>query len=378
MQRDFITTLDNLSRSTTFRSGELLAATEEILRESAKALGCERVNTWVLNRSKNKLTSFVAYDSRTDTFSEEGVLEKKNIPRYFEYLKKEDIIISNVAREAEINQELIEIYIDKLGITAMIDVPIRSEGKMVGLICFEHINKVHNWSIEERKFTLSISNLISLAYETNRRLEYETKLESIIHEKEVLISEVNHRVKNNMAVILGLVNLQKYKCKDRFHENLLNDLSSRIYSMSEIQNQLHLSDNYAEIDLSDYLRSLVSHLDETYGAGKNIQLEIDVPPIVVDMSKAIPCGLIVNEVLTNSYKYAFNQDNLSPKLSIIGEQKKRDVLLKLKDNGPGLPDFDKDSEGMGRELISELANQIEGEITIDNTSGTSYTLKFTN
>lgn len=376
MKQDFIATLDHLSRSITFRSGELLAATEEILRESAIALNCERVNTWVLNEERNKLSSYRAYDRRTDSFKEEGILDQKHLPKYFEFLKKEEIIVSNVAREAPINEELIDSYIDRLGVTAMIDIPIRSEGVMVGLVCFEHIDKEHEWTYEERKFTLSISNLISLAYETYRRRRYQTKLEKIIHEKVVLIAEVNHRVKNNMSVILSLINLQKHKCKDEYHANLLTDLSNRIYSMSEIQHQLHVSQSFTEINLKEYLMSLIQHLNDSYGADKHIELSVNIKPITVDITKAIPCGLIVNEVLSNSFKHAFNEVGKKHELSISGVQHGKEVVITMSDNGPGLPVKNRNTDGMGRELIAELTEQIEGTIEIAVEKGTQYVLSF--
>lgn len=377
MKRDFIATLEKLSKSNTFRSGELLAATEEIIRESAHTLGCERVNTWVLNAEKNKMSSYRAYDSRTDAFTAEGVLTEGNLPHYFHDLLKEEIIISNVAREAPINQELIDIYIDPLGITAMIDVPVRSEGSMVGLVCFEHVKKKHKWTDEERKFTLSIANLLSLAYETYRRKRYQVKLERIIHEKVVLIAEVNHRVKNNMSVILSLINLQRHKCEDKFHESLFTDLSHRIYSMSEIQQQLHISQNYSEINLQQYLINLVANLNESYGADKSIKIDLNVKPIIIDITKAIPCGLIVNEVLSNSYKYAFGTGNKEPHLALTGEKKGNEIIITLSDNGPGLPPKNRATDGMGRELIEELTEQLSGEIEIASSpEGTRYTLRF--
>lgn len=376
MKRDFITTLDNLSRNRTFREGEVLAATESILKESAIALGCERVNTWVFNKQKNKISSYRAYDNRTGVFSTEGVLSKKDLPNYFDHLLKEDIICSNNASEAEINKELVKNYINPLQITAMIDVPVRSEGNMIGLVCFEHVNKDHQWTEEERKFTLSIANLLSLAYETYRRKRYQVKLERIIHEKVVLIAEVNHRVKNNMAVILSLINLQRHKCKDDFHEGLFTDLSNRIYSMSEIQQQLHISQNFSEINLQNYLLNLVDNLNDTYGAGKNIETSITISPIIVDITKAIPCGLIVNEILSNSFKYAFGPENHSPKLTIIGKKTENEITLILKDNGPGIIEKDVHSDGMGRDLIVQLTEQIEGKLEIDSSNGMKYQLTF--
>lgn len=377
MSYKFINTIERLAQSKHLRSGDVIKATEEILKESASTLNCERVNAWTLNNEGNTLNSIKSYISSTNKYSIDPTLESKSMPDYFKGLKKETIITSNNAKTLPINQELLPTYIIPFNITSMIDVPIRSEGKMIGVICFEHVNQKHEWSLEEQKFTQSIAQLLSLALESFEKKSYREKLERIISEKEVLISEVNHRVKNNMAVIISLLKLQKQSCKDDFHQNMFEDVINRVYSMSAIQNRLHSSQNFSEINLETYLSDLVSNINNTYGGNKNISIDLNLTPILIDMTKAVPCGLIINEILTNSFKYAFTKNNKTPLLSVTCKSLNKKVYINIKDNGPGFKQKDKNSSSsMGLELIESLTSQIDGEFVITSNKGVDFSLTF--
>ncbi len=376
MQTDFINTIEGLAKSPHIRSGDIVSYTEEILKESSIALNCERTNAWVFNDLENSLISLNSYRSSINTFKVEGSLNESDLPNYFNYLKKGEIFVSNDAKKAKINSELMSIYIDPLKITAMIDVPIRSEGDMIGVICFEHVEIQHEWTMAEQKFTQSVAQLLSLALETNKKRIYREKLEKTIAEKELLIAEVNHRVKNNMSVIISLLQLQKLKYDDENNSGLFDEVINKVYSMSAIQDRLHMSQDFTEINLGIYVSDLVNNLNETYGTGKNINIKLDLSKVFLDITKAVPFGLIVNEVLTNSFKYAFEEKNTSPKLEIAIFSKNGKTHARIKDNGPGMKKADLLQGGMGHDIIQNLNKQIEGEITFNSTNGLEMTLIF--
>ena len=271
------------------------------------------------------------------------------------------------------NAELLNGYIIPNEITSMIDVPLRSEGKMIGVICFEHVKMSHAWSSEEQKFTQSMSQLLSLALETNKKREYRNELEKIIKQKEILIAEINHRVKNNMSVIVSLLNLQKSKTQDTYHSELIEEVKSKVFSMSMIQEQLHASGNIDSINLAGYLEELVTNLNDSYGQGKEVEFNLEMESIGIDVSKAIPCGLIANEILTNSFKYAFNELNQHPKLGIKLEKEGHFAELEFQDNGAGF-DLNTSKTGMGLELIKDLSEQIGASITFNSAHGVSIKL----
>lgn len=317
----------------------------------------------------------MSYSFTNQLFNKESSLSKDILPNYFKFLRKNELIVSDDAKLEPMNAELLEGYIIPNQITSMIDVPLRSEGKMIGAICFEHVQMEHQWTYEEKKFTQSIAQLLSLALETNKKKAYRLKLEKIIIQKEVLISEINHRVKNNMAVILSLLNLQKRKTEDNYHSGLFDEVKDKVYSMSIIQEQLHSSGNIDNINLGGYLENLVANLNNSYGQEKNIEIHLELEKIGIDVSKAIPCGLIANEILTNSFNYAFGNQNLAPKLSILLGKSDSLVELTFKDNGGGF-DLDAARDGMGLELINDLAEQIDALITYHVEDGVQIKLLF--
>ena len=206
-------------------------------------------------------------------------------------------------------------------------------------------------------------------------LEKLKTLERIIGQKEVLIVEVNHRVKNNMSVIIGLINLQKQKTKDAYHSELLEEIKGKVYSMSMIQEQLQDNGNVEIINLGSYLESLVTNLNISYGQEKSIEINLEMEKVRVDVSKATPCGLIANEILTNSFKYAFNDQNQFPKLGISLKQTDNTVELTFSDNGLGF-DLNSPQVGTGLELIKDLSEQIGASVSFNVEKGVLVKLLF--
>ncbi len=374
--RSYLEVIEEFAISEDLHKGEIENFTKEILMRSATTLNCTRCNIWLFENNQTKLVSLLAYNAVDNSFSNGMALMKDQYPNYFKFLKMNKIIVSNNASEEAINEELLENYIVPNKITSMIDVPLRSEGKMIGVLCFEHVKKLHIWSVEEENFTQSVAQLFSLALETKKKKDYRLQLENIINQKEVLISEINHRVKNNMAVIISLMNLQKRKTKDKYHAKLFEEIKDKVFSMSMIQEQLHTSGTINNIDLGVYLENLLINLNFSYGLEKQIKFNLDLQnKIVLDVSKAIPCGLISNEILTNSFKYAFVDENLTPELTIQLKQKGQFVELVFKDNGIGFHAKSLKS-GMGLELIKDLANQIDATLQMNSDNGVGIKLVF--
>ncbi len=369
----YIETIEELSKSKNLHSGKIVDFTKEILEKSCDTLGCERSNAWLLNREGDILKCIMAYSKDSNSFESIADLNKKELPKYFKHLMRNEIIISNDAQSELVNAELLENYLKANNITSMIDVPLRSEGNMIGVICFEHVRAARKWNNEEKKYTQSLAQLLSLALETKEKNEYRNKLERIIEEKEVLISEVNHRVKNNMAVILSLLNLQKTKAQDEFHSGLFEGIKDKVYSMSMVQELLHASENVNSIDFREYMHNLVMNLNNSYGKEREVSIDLELENVILDVAKAIPCGLIANEVLTNSFKYAFNEKNLFPELTVSLKKDGERIKLIFSDNGGGF-DSNKVNDGMGLDLIIGLADQVDGEIQIEISNGVKISL----
>lgn len=373
----YIDTVEKLSKSRNLREGNIEQVTKEILEQTANVLDCERTNAWLLNKERNALDNICSYHNSTSEFKVDPSINGELVPNYFEHLTKNKIIVSNDAVASEFNRDILDIYIKPLRITSMMDIPLRSEGEMIGVICFEHVDKAHQWTPEEQKFALLAAGLLSMALETNKKRLYQNELEKMVKEKEVLISEITHRVKNNMALILGLINIQKYKCKDEFHRGLLLELENKVFTMSKVQETLRNTKNYDRIDLAQYLEDLIVNQNNTYGEGKGVKLNLDFDHAEINISKAIPCGLIANEILTNSFKYAFNGDNENPEMTVVCKVKGDKVYLKFKDNGPGIHENrDENSNGMGMGLIMDLSDQLDADLKINTNHGVEIELEF--
>ena len=285
---NYLNTIEKLSKSTGLHQGDVLQYLKEVLQSSSETLGCERTNAWLFNEGQTILESLLSYNGELNSFKKEPSINQIDVPNYFEFLKKNELIIANDALTEKMNEELVESYIIPNQISSMIDVPIRSGGEMIGVVCFEHVDNKVEWTEYEKNFTLSIAQLISLSIETDKKNKYRTELEKMLVQKEVLLKEINHRVKNNLSVILSLLNLQYYKSKDDYHSSLFSDLKEKIYSISAVQNQLHSSENYKEINFSSYINELARNLHNSYCQDIAVELSLALEDVLVPLDVAIP------------------------------------------------------------------------------------------
>ncbi len=207
----------------------------------------------------------------------------------------------------------------------------------------------------------------------------EARLQAALREKEVLLKEIHHRVKNNMQVISSLLQLQTQYIEDEATLSLFEESQTRIHSMALIHEQLYQSDSLAQIDIQTYVENLVANLFQSFGCCNDlIEFNVNIDPIFLNIETAIPCGLIINELVSNSLKYAF-PSGVKGEIKIDFHQ----VLLErfhlsIQDNGSGFPaDFNvENTETLGVRLVKMLAEQLDGEILINTHPGTCYHLIF--
>lgn len=206
----------------------------------------------------------------------------------------------------------------------------------------------------------------------------EERLRASIKEKDILLKEIHHRVKNNLQIISSLLNLQAYTVEDRGVRDILLRSQSRVRSMALVHESLYQSGNLGEIDFADYIGRLAAYIKQAYGsAGKAIELVIKAEPVRMSINKAVPCGLILNELLTNAYKHGFaraSAGRIQVELARRGEL----VDLTVRDNGDGIPaglDLDRVSS-LGLQLVTSLANQLGGRMVVLDDGGTAFILSF--
>ncbi len=217
--------------------------------------------------------------------------------------------------------------------------------------------------------------LVNLFAKSN--LRNQEKLRRIIRDKEVLIAEVHHRVKNNLAIMSGLLNLQKNLITDNFTREVLEDSRNRISSMALIHEKLYKNPTFSYIDISSYIRSLFEDLEKSFSSATEVNVQLDLENINIGIDQAIPCGLILNELITNSYKHAFKGRNKG----LIRKKKKKtgeEVLSVYKHDGVGVNNVEtlKDSESLGITVITSLSDQLDGKWSFSNEPGFCFRLKF--
>ncbi|MGC9517919.1 MAG: histidine kinase dimerization/phosphoacceptor domain -containing protein [Methanomicrobiales archaeon] len=211
---------------------------------------------------------------------------------------------------------------------------------------------------------------------TNSKLA-ENSLKSSLKEKEVLLREIHHRVKNNMQIVSSLLNLQSYSVKDKITQNLFKESQNRVKSMSIIHENLYNSSDLAHIDFKRYIKRLASELFSSYGVDlEKIRFTKDVQDIQLDINSAIPLGLILNELMSNSLKYAFPDGE--GEISIKFTREDDHYHLDIADDGVGIPDeIDfKNTSTLGLELVNSLVRQLEGKIELDTSKGTHFHIEF--
>ena len=370
----YIETIEELSKSQSLRNGSADDFANMVLLKSLELLKCHRVNAWLFNENKTILKSLCSISQPSLAISIEDPLIGDQLPNYFMELKRNEVIVSNDAQSELLNEELLSGYLIPNAITSMIDVPLRSDGEMIGVICFEHVGEIHEWQVVEISFVQSVAQLLSLALETERKYKYRLELERLVDQKQMLLMEINHRVKNNLAIILSLLNLQKTKVKDDLHAQLFDDVKDKVFSMSLLHHQLTTSKSIDTIDLGRYIKSVVKNLHSSFNHEKGIDLKITTCDVNLNITRAMPIGLIANEILTNSYKYAFDKSNVFPKMYVNLSKAGENVRLEFTDNGPGF--LSELNNGTGLELVQDLSEQIDANLIISSKYGTKVILEF--
>jgi two-component sensor histidine kinase/HAMP domain-containing protein len=232
--------------------------------------------------------------------------------------------------------------------------------------------------VHERTLELQNTNE-HLRQEITDRVRAEDLMAISLQEKEVLLKEIHHRVKNNLQIIASLLSLQASKIADDNTKSIFRDSQGRVKSMALIHERLYRSDNLAEIVFSDYVENLTRFLMSTISGNLGrITITQDIQDIVFGVDTAVPCGLIINELVTNSLKHAFSE-NENGEIHISCKRiDNNHISLCISDNGTGIKEnIDiKNTQSLGMQLVHSLTDQLDGKIQLDNEYGTKFTIEF--
>jgi two-component sensor histidine kinase len=207
----------------------------------------------------------------------------------------------------------------------------------------------------------------------------ERAVRASLREKETLLKEVHHRVKNNLQVISSLLNLQSRHLTDEASRTLLEESQDRVHSIALVHETLYQSGDLAQIEFSEYLSSLVAHLTNSWGSeASGVRISVEASGVRLPVDVAIPCGLIVNELVTNSFKHAFPHTARGTVAVRVSAAQERRIRLVVSDDGVGLPEkVDVAKSGsLGLELVAALARQLRASVQVTRQSGTTFELRF--
>jgi two-component system, sensor histidine kinase PdtaS len=220
--------------------------------------------------------------------------------------------------------------------------------------------------------------VLSAIVDISDRKQKEKRIQMALKEKVTLLGEVHHRVKNNLQIVHSLLDLQSSQIDDPAVRDMMTNSMHRVQSMALIHQTLYQSENFSQVDLSNVLAKLISNVESSYVTDpQRLKITVQAEQVALSITKAIPCGLIVNELITNALKHAFPgnaQGAITVTLKLIDG---RDVLLSVSDNGVGLKDVDSgDSKTLGLELVTILADQLGGKLTIERGQPTCFSILF--
>ncbi|HUV78523.1 MAG TPA: DUF3365 domain-containing protein [Desulfobacterales bacterium] len=221
--------------------------------------------------------------------------------------------------------------------------------------------------------------LIGAVRDITERKHAEEQIKTSLREKEILLSEIHHRVKNNFEIVSSLLDMSSLRTDSQETQNLLINARARIHSMSLIHSQLYQNNRFDRIDMERHLRELSHHLLYVYGSGKKIDLIIGPSKVYLSVSQAIPCALVLNELISNAFKHAFREKKQGTVRVSISTPDPTTVLIKVRDDGDGIPEGTDSyrQTGLGLKMARHLVSgQLKGQMRVKNDSGTEISIQF--
>ncbi|WP_138431933.1 sensor histidine kinase [Fodinibius saliphilus] len=328
----------------------------------------ERIEFEQRLKYKNKLQSklfenapvgIVTVDSNGNLLDSNNKFEK-----IFKYKKEEvigkniDDLISTCHRE-EGNKDLIKLKeVDKEGTFEEESIRICKDGTEVEVLV--------------AGIPVVVTNHETIYYilycDISERVEYMNKLETSLVEKKVLLKEVHHRVKNNLAVVMSLLQLKKFNIDDDHILKTLIECENQILTIAQIHEKLYASNSLISVQMEHYVNDFTKVIKKSYDFTHKIEMNVDCDSFELDINQAIPCALIINEVLSNSFVHAF-KSKFKGNVDISVKEIEGKVSISIKDNGAGISAKQLEKKSLGFDIIRQLIKQLEGELSIKNQNG---------
>jgi two-component sensor histidine kinase len=267
---------------------------------------------------------------------------------------------------------------EREGIKTLINVPVMTPTGMIGFMGLDAVCDYKSWSEDDVRLLRLVGEVFASALD---RKAADERLRVSLQEKDVLLREVHHRVKNNMQIVQSLLYLQAHALReelgpvalDAFHQS-----QNRIRSMATMHDRLYRAKDLSSIDFQDYLKVLVPELMNSYGMSERVKIEITGDRVLLGVDRAIPCGLIANELVTNSLKHAFPDQRRGAIQIRLRRLARQQTEMRVRDDGVGLPpgtDW-RNSTSLGMQLVGDLVRQLDGSADLESAHGVHFRVRF--
>ncbi|MDZ7316816.1 MAG: PAS domain S-box protein [candidate division KSB1 bacterium] len=356
----------------------LLDSLQFITEIAAEGIQVERCSIWTFDEKHENLICQDLY-LLSENKHEHGLqLSSDNYPAYFEAVRRNRTVPISDARTDPRSAAFLDNYLIPHNIYSMLDAGIRISGKLVGVICFEHVGETRFWHEDEISFAAQISDQITQAILDDERRKVERALRNSIDEITILLKEVHHRVKNNLQIMSSLLNLQAARTTNQEVLAALRDAGSRIRSMALLHETLYRTGNMAQVNFAEYVEIICGVLVRTFGSSiSHISIERKIPRITLNIDDAVSCGLIINELVSNAIKHAF-PNRKHGKILVEFKKIRGTAELIVADDGIGLPPSFalNDQESLGLRLVQMMAEKLDGKLEFLTQGGTTVRIVF--
>jgi two-component sensor histidine kinase len=358
---DLLKELDSASQIHHLQRDDIDSLMMEFSTRITATLKIERLSVWIFNPKKDGIISIGEYDTRTGKMGRDTILSKLEYPHYFKALKENKIILAPDILNHPSTREFTTSYAIPHGICSLMDIPLRIMGELVGVMCFEKCgNVLRNFSNNEQTFAMSLDIVFASNLEARHRRAAQIKLEAALKEKELLIKEINHRVKNNFTILISLLRLSKNQGRTQDPKVLMEEYEQRIMSMLKIHDLLFQTNNYVNIPVKDYLNELVKEFRNSHPEeASNIEFSHDEKNCYLASRPSINLGLMITEIFLNSIKHAFLKQKGIKFFIDLKSKNENEFTITIGNSGTGF-DFEKElkNETLGLHLIKDMAEEI--------------------
>jgi two-component sensor histidine kinase len=353
--------IDSVSKIHILQRDDIDNLMVEMAKRIVLCLRIERMSVWLFNPEHTAIISMGEYDLRDHGFKKESTLKAKDFPAYFSALHENKILLAPDIYTNPITREFSEAYSKPNDIISLMDIPMRIGGELVGVMCFEQTGKKQReFTKEEQTFAFSVSLVFASNLEARARRALQSKLEDALKEKDLLIKEINHRVKNNFSILISLMRLSKHSGRTVDPKIIFEEYEQRVFSMLKVHDMLYQSKNFNGVNISEYLTELVNEFRNTHAeSAKNIKADLPSFNMILDSKKALHLGLIVTEIFLNYFKYCFLKSPDCNLFITLTETKKDKLVLRMGNDNEGF-DFNEKVKAntLGLPLIKDLAEGI--------------------